>query len=466
MATPTEIRDLLVVLPGILGSTLAKNDKLVWAPSVGAVLSAIRTFGRSIKELMLPEGVGDNHPGDGVTAEDLMPDLHILPGLWTANIGYGALLDQLRTKYQVVEESPSEPGRIPNLLRVPYDWRLSNRYNGRQLKRKVEPALEQWRSQGGVFAEARLIFICHSMGGLVARWYIEKEGGAELTRKLITLGTPYRGALSSLDQLVNGVKKGIWPFKLDLTSFARSLPSTHQLLPEYACIEGREGLIKTTEVDVPELETKMVSDGMRFHDELNEAAQAHSPEDYLHPMVGTRQRTGTTARLDGRRVKVIDTYEGQDRGGDATVPRLSATPGEVKPDSPIIRWPAEKHGSLQSNKAVLDELDGILTAEPSVHRGSAGKELRVDMEELLVLGEPLEITAEPEERMRLQATVTDERGKRVIQIPLEPSEDVHRGIIEDLAPGAYQVVVGGVGPKAPLVADVTSSVLVWDEAAM
>ena len=73
MSDPRVMRDLVVVLPGILGSTLAKHGKLVWAPSAGSVLRAIRSFGRSITNLGLPEGIGDDHPGDDVTASGLMP---------------------------------------------------------------------------------------------------------------------------------------------------------------------------------------------------------------------------------------------------------------------------------------------------------------------------------------------------------------------------------------------------------
>ena len=374
------------------------------------------------------------------------------------------LLDWLRSNYHLIEASSKVPERVPNLLPVPYDWRLSNRYNGRRLKGIVEPALDRWRSQGGEFAQARITFICHSMGGLVARWYIEMEQGVELTSKLITLGTPHRGALNALDQLVNGVRKGIGPFKLDLTRFARNLPSTHQLLPEYACVDVGEGLARTTEVEIPEISTTMVSDAMRFHNEINEAARTHAPGAYdLHPIVGTRQRTGTTARIADRKLEVIDTIEDSDEGGDGTVPRLSATPKEVPSDSNIIRWPAEKHGSLQNNMAVLDELDGVLSAKRKQHRGSAGKDLRVDMEELLVVGNSLEIHAQSKERMRLKADVTNELGDQIASIPLRSSGQANHGVVSDLTPGAYEVVVGGVGPTAPLVAEVRSTVLVWDD---
>ena len=110
--------------------------------------------------------------------------------------------------------APPRSGAPPgNLLPVPYDWRLSYRYNGQRLARLVEPALERWRAQGGPYADAQVVFVCHSMGGLIARWYIEQCGGAEITRKLITLGTPYRGAARALDQLVNGAHQGLGPFR-------------------------------------------------------------------------------------------------------------------------------------------------------------------------------------------------------------------------------------------------------------
>ncbi len=72
--------DLVVVVPGILGSTLRQDGRPVWAPSAGAALRAIATFGASIQRLQLPSGIGDEHPRDGVEPAGLMPDLHVPPG--------------------------------------------------------------------------------------------------------------------------------------------------------------------------------------------------------------------------------------------------------------------------------------------------------------------------------------------------------------------------------------------------
>ena len=112
-----------------------------------------------------------------------------------------------------------------------YDWRLSNRWTAELLKERVESALTRWRESAPERSDAKVVFVCHSMGGLVARWYLDVLGGAEIARALVTLGTPHRGALKALEQLVNGVRKGPGPLKVDLTGFARSLPSSYELLP-------------------------------------------------------------------------------------------------------------------------------------------------------------------------------------------------------------------------------------------
>jgi pimeloyl-ACP methyl ester carboxylesterase len=459
------IRDVVVVLPGIMGSTLAKKGKMVWAPSAGSVLKAIAIFGRSIKEMALPQGIGDNHPGDGVEPIALMPDLHLLPGIWSVNLGYDGLLDFLRHRFHFVEPSPGYPDRIPNLLPVPYDWRLSNRFNGRRLKGIVEPALERWRAQGGPFTEAKLVFICHSMGGLVARWFIEQEGGAAITRKLVTLATPYRGALNALDQLVNGVRKGIGPLQLDLTTFARSLPSLHQLLPEYACLDSPGGLLKTTETILPELQASMVADAMHFHDQLDQKGGVVVSGLDIHPIVGTRQATYTTARIVGNSVVPIETIYGENEGGDATVPRLAAIPKGIRPDSPVVHYIADQHGSLQHNRGVLDEIEGILTAKPVVHRAMPRLEVGVRTDPLVLAGEKIAIEASVAggKRVALQVQVRDEGGKQVATVHLRPEQGVHRAAIDPLSPGAYRVVVGGVGAMATAVAPVTTVVLVWSE---
>ena len=436
-----------MVLPGILGSTLARDGQEAWAPSAGVVWQAIRSFGASIQSLTLPTDLGDDHPGDGVEPLALMPDLHLLPGLWSANIGYSRLLDWLTQRFTLVPPDPKDPAKPANLLPFAYDWRLSNRYNARRLRAVVEPALERWRALAEANREARLILICHSMGGLVARWYVEREGGAAHTRKLITIGTPHRGAVAALQQLVNGVEKSVGPLRLNLTRFARSLPSAHQLLPQYACLQTGAGLAPISAVALPGVNPALVADAVAFHAALDTApASAYD----LHPIVGTRQPTPTTARLVGERIETSEAIEGAREGGDGTVPRLSAAPKALNPDDPLLRYAPDQHLGLHSHQAVLDELEGVLTARPVIHRGLAGPQIGVRTEPLLLLGDPLVVWADEaaSEPLGLMAELLDEGGRLVERRKMRVEGSGQGCVFQPPRAGAWQVRVGAAGGSA------------------
>jgi pimeloyl-ACP methyl ester carboxylesterase len=455
--TPT---DLVVVLPGIMGSTLRSEDGMVWAPSAGAALRAIATFGRSIKRLQLPDDIGDEHPDDRVEPVALMPDLHVLPGIWTPVHGYDPLLARLRSLgYREADDSPDAPPG--NLLAVPYDWRLSNRYTAERLKTIVEPALERWQAQGGPCADARLVFVCHSMGGLVARWYIERCDGADITRKLITFGTPYRGALKALEQLVNGVDRRLGPFSLDLADFARSLPSLHQLLPEYACIEFGEQLLKTTETKLPDLCERRVADAMSFHTELRDAESSRAASlDATHAIVGVNQPTVTTARIADGSVLSLEHYGSDDLFGDSTVPLVAACRSDVSMDGNTLRRVPDKHGNLHRNRAALDELEGILTARHIQARAGTTADLRVGAPELALAGEqiPVEIDLSDDTRLSLRIVVTGESGRVVESRVCSRTRGTIHATVGGLAAGAYSIEVTDPSLR---VAPVSGSILVW-----
>ena len=452
--------DVVVVLPGIMGSTLRRGKRLVWAPSAGAALGAISTFGQSVKRMQLPDGIGDEHPEDAVEPVALMPDLHVLPGVWTAVKGYDRLLERLRSLGYREADAPGDasPG---NLLAVPYDWRLSNRYTGAWLAKIVEPALERWRAQGGRYADAQLVFVCHSMGGLVARWYIEHCGGAEITRKLITFGTPYRGAAKALEQLVNGVDRRVGPFSFDLTGFARSLPSLHQLLPEYGCIQNGDDLLAITDVPIPDLRKRDVADAMSFHAQLRAAESRRGASlQVTHAIVGVNQPTATTARIANGRVLLENGYRGDDLFGDSTVPLVAACRADVPMDSNILRRVPDKHGNLHRNRAALDELEGILTATNIQVRAGTMTELRVDLPELAFTGDPvpLRVTLPGDLRIALRIRVRDETGRVIETQVLKVKRGTIVACIDDLAPGAYTIDASDPDSR---VAPVSSDILVW-----
>ena len=132
-------------------------------------------------------------------------------------------------------------------IEFPYDWRRDNRVAARQLQRVVDEKLHAQRQRN---PDAKLILIGHSMGGLVARCYLECLDGWQDTRALITFGTPHRGSLNAADFLVNGFVKKLGPLKVaDLSRLLRSLTSVYQLLPIYPCVDVGAGNQRVAEVD-------------------------------------------------------------------------------------------------------------------------------------------------------------------------------------------------------------------------
>ena len=193
-------------------------------------------------------------------------------------MGYTRLVAFLTETFELNRDPTKGP---VNLLLFPYDWRLSNRYNGERLGAASEAMLDQWRRRGGPFADARAVFICHSMGGLVARWYVDRLGGAEHTKALITLGTPHRGAFSTPRPVGQRRPQRSRPVQAHPHRAGPSLPSLYQLLPEYACIDESGALRKTTEISLPELDTGMVSDAMEFHTQID--TRAMPARQYVRP---------------------------------------------------------------------------------------------------------------------------------------------------------------------------------------
>ncbi|RPE44550.1 hypothetical protein EDD90_7800 [Streptomyces sp. Ag109_O5-1] len=88
---------------------------------------------------------------------------------------------------------PRHPGRsgTPS-TGVPggsFDWRLRVRLRLAALvpPQRVAEELERRRSSAPERADAQVVFLCHSMGGLVARYYVECPGDHEVTRRQIAL---------------------------------------------------------------------------------------------------------------------------------------------------------------------------------------------------------------------------------------------------------------------------------------
>lgn len=443
--------DLIMIIPGITGSTLARDGTDIWSSKPVTLLSALATLGSNFRKLQLPDDIGDQAPDDGIDARALFSHLHFVPGLWSPIHGYEKLVRRLQAVCARTTCNQRQFGHL-NPVVFPYDWRLSNRYNGHQLKASAEKALAQWQECAPQNRDAKIVFVCHSMGGLIARWYISKEGGAPLTRKMITLGTPYRGAIKALAVLADGPMPKLGRFGERLHPVVRSFPSVHQLLPSYACIDpgnGDLGYLKD-QMDLV-LSTSARRDAALFYQELEDAETADcGGAERRHAIVGTRQPTSTSAALtaDGRYL-FSDLLGHRDLAGDGTVSAASGPKGVALDDNSIHRI-ADRHGHLQCNSAALDEIESVVTSEPIIVKAGLNQELSISAPEVLVGGEPLAATiSSPAGRRSIVISIADEHGKLIA----EQIQVLRNGVIDyhtpPLPPGGYalkaHVVNDGMG---------------------
>jgi pimeloyl-ACP methyl ester carboxylesterase len=446
------MRDVIVLLPGIMGSALRRDGKIVWGFTGKALGSALFSRGKSIRENLTLAGDDPDVDdlGDGITANELIPDLHLIPGVWKID-GYTRVAKVIAQRFDVEEGQ--------NFFHFAYDWRRDNRVAARKLRRLSHDWLERWREKTSN-RDAKLILVAHSMGGLVSRWFLEMLEGWKDTRALITFGTPYRGSLNAVDALANGVRKG--PFGLmDLTTMSRSLTSLYQLLPIYPCYDDGDGtMLRVGETDrVPNVDPARAADALAFHrameaaNEENRKDSAYVAARYrIHPIVGTGQDTNQSAHRDGDGVKMIRMLDGRDWSGDGTVPRVSATPIELSNEGREM-FAATQHGCLQNADVVLTQFEGMVTGLALDQRRFRGppKTIALEVEDLLFEEEPLIIRARidggDDNATRLKASLVDATTNEVLKdVELAPAQDGWRTAkLSSLPAGAYRVQVSGVG---------------------
>lgn len=455
--------DLIIVIPGITGSTLRRNGADVWSSKPTTVLATIATLGKHVAKLQLPPDIGDQAPDDGTEAAELISTLHFIPGLWTPIHGYEKLVKRLRATRARAGDGLQQYNDLNPVL-FPYDWRLSNRYTARRLKVYAEAALSRWRDCAPQNRDAKITFVCHSMGGLIARWYISKEGGASLTRKMITLGTPYRGAIKALSVLADGPMPKLGRFGERLHPTVLSFPSVHQLLPSYACINhGAEELEYLTDQTDSVLPSHLRRDAAIFYQELEEAESRDdgSPA-RRHAIVGARQPTTASASFTGGRYVFSELLGRHDLAGDGTVSAASGPKG-IPLDDNSIRRIADKHGHLQCNNAALDEVESVLRSEPIIVKAGPTEDLSVAMPEILSAAEPVTATiSSPTGRRSVAITVRDEHGGVIEQVEKVIRHSTVEYQTAPLDPGGYSLEVRDVADAAST-SGVNSSFLVWPQ---
>ena len=445
-------QDLLVIVPGVAGSRLRSADREVWNLSAAAVARGLVHTIAALEDMELPEWLGDEPPDPAHALEPtgLITGFHVWPGFW-AGAGYGRMLHQAR------RQDPAGARTVE----FAYDWRLSNRYTASLLKERVEQALGRWREQPGQ-QDAKAVFVCHSMGGLIARYYVEVLGGAEITRRLITIGTPYSGSVKAVQALTGGLLGGVpgmGRISAKLTAVARGFPSVGQLLPTYRCVAGGAEPLQLADAAVPDLPGHLVADAMRLRREFERYVASgpgagSSDRPPTHAIVGHLQPTWQSLSISDSGLTYHRSQRGSDFLGDGTVPRFSAIPAHWPDDGDALLLPV-RHGSLQRDPAVLEAVWNKANALAPGRALGPQVELGLDLPEVAVAGQPFRVTVTADRADLLLYAMVEpvDGGSQIAQVQVVPTEPGCYEATLRAPAGLWQVRVEAVALLPPVSID-------------
>jgi CHAT domain len=406
----------VVVLHGIMGSGLTAVDRrgkssLVW-------VQALKLLGGGLARLALEEkGLAERDERYTVHASGILKRY------------YGELLLALSERWRV--------------RAFWYDWRKDLRLAADGLN----SAIANWFPSG-----EPVHLVAHSMGGLVARSFVQAHpkrwnamwddtAGSPGARggRLVMLGTPNHGSfdippvICGLERLVRLLALGDLRMSLDeLRDILNTFVGTYQMLPSPLQVKAMDKLYEAGTWAPFKVSQRHLDNALAHHERLRPIVD---PERMIYVAgAGENTRVGIS---DLARVREDDGYK-RSREGDGRVAhelgRLSGDAGEVP-----MYFAQTSHGGLTTSRKVLDALTGLLsdgktdaldTTPPSV-RGAreSAAELKTDAKRR---------DGADEERMRqlLRQIVTRERvvpveGDEETQAPDRPRAATDEGLVSD-----------------------------------
>ncbi len=222
------IQPPVIVIPGIVSSTLIdENDKEIWFGPWHKLLTS------QYKEAALEIDEKTLLPKPSRIRASTLPDKVLFFDF------YGSLFSTLENygDYAFSKPGVAYTGSGRRYYKFAYDWRYDNTHNAKLLDEFIDQIRRDYSDP-----TLEVDLIGHSMGGLLARYYMRYGGadvlddnefpvtqaGAKKVRRLIQLGAPNLGSAAVLHQLIEGYKVLFTTVPVEVMV---TMPSVYQLLP-------------------------------------------------------------------------------------------------------------------------------------------------------------------------------------------------------------------------------------------
>lgn len=251
-------RNPVVLIPGFTGSKLVdqKTGQIVWGAFGGGSVNPATPRGARLIALPMKEGVFLKDLKDEVIPKGVLEQVKVK--LWGLPVYLNAYINILRTlgagnyyDQQFAQATGMYYGKGHyTCFQFSYDWRRDIAENAQRLHeflmaKRAYVQREIEKEFGIKDYDVKFDLVAHSMGGLLARYYLEfgaqelpEDGrippvtweGARYVEKLVMIGTPNAGTIEVLGDLVEGVRFSIFLPEYE-PAVLGTMPALYELLP-------------------------------------------------------------------------------------------------------------------------------------------------------------------------------------------------------------------------------------------
>ncbi|MBU8919117.1 hypothetical protein BGM25_24030 [Bacillus sp. FJAT-29953] len=338
-----------------------------------------------------------------------------------------------------------------NVTQYHYDWRQNNLKHLKDLKDEIDPAADE------------IIFVAHSMGGIIAKLFLNEyreEPFIHKVSKFITMGTPWNGAMDAYKTLKYGksvpdniVKiKGSILNKKTSKEISPYFPSIYQLLPnrKYCMLSQKteekvlvsyrkngRNYYDHDEFFINHLQNDFNSykhNYIKVFEDYYKLLDDDIPDHIVHyEIIGLRKPT-----IAGITENSLGEAEGDFRNGDGTVPLFSALSNEEN----VYFVNKVDHQALPKNEEVLTLVTNILngkmefTESEKIFQSLSSKFYKGFNGKIVKVACPVEISLVNEEGQVIYGaieTIDDEGLKEIVnqEFNIEELGDTTYLIIDD-----------------------------------